>query len=259
MSVAIGMYFIGGMIVCADTNVVCGDGIVTSGDKLAGVECGDRTYVIANTGNDANASSMLAREILDDLSKSTTDRWHIEPTIKKRMKAWHSSYTQGSPPETSFILAANTGLQNRRLYLCEPPSTVRPKELGEPVAIGIGGKIVDPLIPSVITGAVPLRIALLQLAYLMYRAKRDNVYLRGSETDAMIVTTKGEVHMVTRGDMKDAEDLGPLIDNALQICFMGILGQTPFPAGTFLQAFQKIYQEGEDKCRAIQFRSLQGI
>jgi hypothetical protein len=259
MTIAIGAYFVGGMIVCADTNVVADDGIVTSGEKIEGHECGDRAYVIANSGYDANASSMLAKEIVSGLTKSTIDRWNIEPTVKETMKNWHSSYTQGKPPDTSFILAANTGRQNRRLYYCEPPSTVRPKQLGEPVAIGIGGRIVDPLIPSVITGAVPLKIALLQLAYLMYRAKRDNVYLRGSDTDAMILTTMGTIHVVHRGDMKEAEELGPLIDNALQICFMGVLGQTPFPTGTFLQTFQKIYQECEDRCRGLQFKSIKEL
>jgi hypothetical protein len=255
VTIAIGMYFMGGMIVCADTNIVSDDGIVISGGKLHGAECRNRTYVIANSGNDANASTMLAKEILDDLSNGATDQWNIEPIIKKRMMAWHASYTHGTPPATSFILAANTGLQHRQLYVCEPPSTVRAKQLGEAITIGIGGQIVDPLIPSVVTGAVPVKIALLQLAYLMYRAKRDQIFLRGSDTDAMVVTTDGKVLPVSRSDMKDAEEIGRLIDDALQICFMGMLGQTPFP-GTFLQAFQKIYQECEDKCREIEFRSL---
>jgi hypothetical protein len=260
MTVAIGMYFVGGMIVCADTNIVSDpDRIVTSGCKICGMQCGNGSYVIANASNDGNAGNMIASEILDALSKSSTDRWNIEPTIKATMQSWHSGYSQGYPPQMTFVLAANTGLQHRQIYICEAPNTVLKKHLGEAVAIGAGAQIVDPLIPFVITGAVPLKIALLQLAYLMYRAKRDHVFLRGSETDAMIVTTKGEVLPVSRSDMKEAEELGPLIDNALQVCFMGLLGQTPFPAGTFLQAFQKIYQECEDKCRGLQFRSIDGL
>lgn len=180
MTIAIGAYFVGGLIVSADTNVVATDGIVTSGKKVSGVEYGHSSFVIANAGDDGNAGDMLAGEILNALS-GDADIWKIEPTIKKVMKDWHSGYAQGNPPQLSFVLAASTGRQYRRLYFCEAPNTVLKKDLGQPVAIGAGARVVDPLLPSVIIGAVPVGTALLQVAYLMYRAKRDLVYIKGSE------------------------------------------------------------------------------
>jgi hypothetical protein len=208
MTIAIGAYCIGGLLVCADTNVVAyPDNTVTSGHKVAAVECGDRSYVIANASNDGNAGNMIAKEILDELSKSSTDRWNIEPTIKAAMQRWHSGYTQGNPPQVTFVLAANTGLQHRRLYYCEAPNTVLPKHLGEPVVIGGGAQVVEPLVPSVVTGAIPMRGALLQVAYLMYRAKRDHIYLRGSETDALVISSSGEVHWLPQEEMATAEAL----------------------------------------------------
>ncbi len=257
MTIAIGTYFVGGMIVCADTNVVSADGIVTSGSKVEGYEFPDKTYVIANSGNDANASSMLAKEILASLSKSTIDRWNIEPTIKKTMTKWHSSYTHGKQPEINFILAANTDRQNRRLYYCEPPNTVRPKQFGEPLAIGIGGMIIDPLIPSVITGAVPLRTALLQLAYLMYRAKRDHVYLKGSQTDAFIVRTNGNIYVVSRQDMGEAEAIGPELDHVLQVCLNQLIGGDPDGVNT--TGFREFFGECSNKYEALQFSSISDL
>jgi hypothetical protein len=257
MTIAIGAYFRGGMIVCADTNVVATDFVVTSGCKISARDCrnGD-SYVIANASDDGNAGNMLSQEILDALSRhSAVD---LEQTVKTTMGNWHSGYAQGTAPQMSFVLAAMIGTEHRRLYFCGAPNTVLPKPLGEPVVIGIGAQIVDPLIPSVITSAVPLRIALLQVAYLMYRAKRDHIYLRGSETDAMVLA-RGEVHEVNRGDMADAEKLGPEIDNTLHACFMGLIGQLKYPPdqqATINRIGETIYLACADKCEALEFRSI---
>ena len=123
MTVAIGMYCIGGVFVCADSHVVTQDGYVSSGYKLAGTECTIGSFVIANASNDGNAANMVAKEILKDLSIAS-DEWNIEPVIKGTMMAWHSGYVQGNPPSMQFILAARLGKMTRRLYFCEPPNTV---------------------------------------------------------------------------------------------------------------------------------------
>jgi len=47
MTVAIGAYYRHGIVVCADTNVVATDLIVTSGCKISGRTCNGRSYVIA--------------------------------------------------------------------------------------------------------------------------------------------------------------------------------------------------------------------
>jgi hypothetical protein len=62
----------------------------------------------------------------------------------------------------------------------------------------------------------------------MYRAKRHHIYLRGSQTDVMILT-RGRIHEVNRFDMEDAEKLGPEIDNTLKCYFMGLIGELKYP------------------------------
>jgi hypothetical protein len=138
MTVALGMYSIGSVFVCADDHVVSTDGFVTSGFKLHAIECVTGSFVIANAANDANAANMLAKEILNELAK-TAAGWAIEPAIKKTMTEWHSGYTQGSPPSIQFVLAARLGENTRRLYFCEPPNTVLLKPLNDWVATRSGG------------------------------------------------------------------------------------------------------------------------
>jgi hypothetical protein len=55
VTVALGMYSIGGVLVCADFHVVSTDGIVTDVFKLNGIKCGMGTFVIANVSSDGNA------------------------------------------------------------------------------------------------------------------------------------------------------------------------------------------------------------
>jgi hypothetical protein len=137
------------------------------------------SYVIANASEDGNAANMVAKEILDALARSATDRWNIEPDIKKTMKEWHAGYTQGKSPSMQFILASRTGIQNRGLYFCEPPNTVLRKHIDETVVIGLGAQVVEPLVSQVVLGPLGVREALIRAAYLMYRAKKEHVYLKG--------------------------------------------------------------------------------
>ena len=184
MTVAIGMYGIGGLFVCTDSHVVSSDGIVTSGFKLSGTECGNGTFVIGNAADDGNAATMLAQDILDSLEKS---KGQLGPAIKKTMKEWHSGYVHSKAPSVQFILAVRIAPQHRSLYFCEPPNTILRKSLDEVVVSGIGSQILDPLVPEVIRGPLYLKEALIRAAYLMYRAKKDHAFLKGSETDALIV------------------------------------------------------------------------
>jgi hypothetical protein len=258
MTVAIGAYFIGGLIVCADTNVVFGDGNVITGEKVSAVERGDASYAIANAGQDAHAGTMLAADILESLAKDSTDRFKIESTVKDRMKEWHSSYTQIQPPDTKFILAATAGLQFARLYFCEPPSTVT--RVHAPIAVGCGSRIVDPLLPSVLDGLCALRPTLLRVAYLMYRAKKDHINLAGSQTDVTVVSVRGECRCVERREMRDAEMLGPDFDFIFQQCCLGMLSQEPeADQERFIEIFKGAYIERARNAAAIKFPSLDGF
>lgn len=260
MSVALGMYSIGGVFVCADSHVVSTDGIVTSDFKLQGIECGIGTFVIGNAADDGNAANMVAKEILDALARCP-DKWMIEPVIKKPMTEWHAGYTQGKPPAMQFVLAARLGTATRRLYFCEPPNIVVPKSLNEWVVLGAGAQVLDVLIPEVILGPLYHREALIRAAYLMYRAKKEHVFLKGSETDTLLISgTTGKVYQPTREEMAKAEAVGPDIDFMLRYCHLGLLGTAPgSDQKEFLQSFKKMYLETRKKTDALQFESLKGI
>jgi hypothetical protein len=258
MTVAIGMFGIGGLFVCADSHVIASDGIVTSGYKLGGVEWRNGSYVIANASDDGNAANMVANEILAALGQDSTDRWNIEPAIKKTMKEWHSGYTQGEPPSMQFILASRTGMQNRGLYFCEPPNTVLRKHIDETIVIGLGAQVVEPLVSQVVLGPLSIREALIRAAYLMYRAKKEHVYLKGSQTDALVISeATGDILQVGREEMAEAEALGPDVDFMLRYCYLGLLGQ---PQGVgqkdFLKGMNKKYLEARKKADAIRFSFL---
>jgi hypothetical protein len=163
VTVALGMYSIGGVFVCADSNVVSTDGIVTVGFKLQGIECGAGTFVIANASSDGNAATMVAKEILDGLARCSNP-WTIEPAIKTPMSEWHSAYLQSDRPSMQFVLAARPGIATRRLYFCEPPNTVVQKSLNDWVVLGAGAQVLDVLIPEVIRGPLYHREALIRAA-----------------------------------------------------------------------------------------------
>lgn len=256
MTVAIGMYGIGGLFVCTDSHVVSSDGIVTSGFKLSGITCGNGSFVIGNAADDGNAATMLAQDILDALEKS---KGQLGPAVKKTMKEWHSGYVHSKAPSVQFILAVRIAPQHRSLYFCEPPYTVLRKSLDEAVVIGIGSQILDPLVPEVIRGPLYLKEALIRAAYLMYRAKKEHAFLKGSETDALIVYEhSGAIRQVSREDMKEAEALGPDVDFMLRYCYLGLLGQ---PQGLdqkgFLERFSEKYLEIRSKANQIRFPSLE--
>jgi hypothetical protein len=92
----------------------------------------------------------------------------------------------------------------------------------------------------------------------MYRAKRDHIYLRGSQTDVMILT-RGRIHEVNRFDMEDAEKLGPEIDNTLKCYFMGLIGELKYPPdqqATVNRISERVYLECAKKCDTLEFRSV---
>jgi len=113
----------------ADSHAVGTDGIVTSGYKLNAIQCTPGSFVIANASDDGNAATMVAKDILRRLERSS-DPWNIEVVIKDRMRDWHSGYKSSAPPSMQFILGARLGQMTRRIYFCEPPNMVVEKHLG---------------------------------------------------------------------------------------------------------------------------------
>lgn len=254
VTVAIGMYGVGGVFVCADSHVISGDGTVTWGTKVKGRGSSNGSFVIANAADDGNAADMLAEEILDAL---TNTRGELGASVKKTMKTWHAGYVHSKPPSIQFVLGVVVG-KSRGLYFCEPPNTVLLKNLDEHVAIGVGAEIIDPLAPEVIRGPLVLREALIRAAYLMYRAKKQHAFLKGSDTHALVVSTEtGEIRSVDVEETRAAEAIGPDVDFMLRYCYLGLLG-TPrnIDQTDFLKSFSHSYLEKRSKIDAVQFPSI---
>jgi hypothetical protein len=263
MTLAIGTYFfgeVGGMIVCADTNVVFGDDNVITGEKISAVELGNASFVIANAGNDADAGNMLSAEILEEISKRNADpkkdRFKFESTIKKVMKAWHSGYTQAEPPPTiEFILATTVGLQCPRLYYCKAPNTVTLKH--DSFALGCGSRIVDPLLPEVLIGRCPLIPTILQISYLMHRAKRQDRNLKDSGTDMIVVSTRGECRRLGRHETQRAEAVWPDFDRLVSQCLSAVsFGADADHVNYMNSVFPLMYSNCVKKSSALRFASL---
>ena len=84
------------------------------------------------------------------------------------------------------------------------------------IAIGRGSRAFDPLL-RFLTGAVEysfdLRMTLLRLAYLMYRAKKDEGSACGGDTHVIVVSNKGALAQIAPTEMAVAEVLASKIDD----------------------------------------------
>jgi hypothetical protein len=138
------------------------------------------------------------------------------------------------------------------------------KPFGDSCAIGIGAATLDFLLPEVVLGPLRLREALIRAAYLMYRAKKDHSYLKGSDTDVLVINeADGDIRQVTRLEMKVAEDVGPDIDFILRHCYLGLLGISPEQFSNeskeFLSNMNNKLSEVRRRADELSFPSLQGM
>src|SRR5450755_962524 len=150
MTIAIGTYFADGVILCADTKFVDDNGNISYGGKIEVLQASTaRTFAIAHASNDSNAATMLSGEILDSL-EHTTQFKDIGPSIKERMTRWMADYGQSTVPLLQFLVA---GIMHGQqfLYFCQPPNVVIQKYRLEPFPIGSAVKIVEALLPIVLT------------------------------------------------------------------------------------------------------------
>jgi hypothetical protein len=214
LTIAIGADYYGGIIVCADTKVVATDGATTADFKLAiGLGSQPKTVVIANAAEDGHAATMLAEEIIlaiGNVNMEQEEEWQI----KKVMTAWHNSYGAQQAPNLQFIVGTVSGNLDR-ILLCEPPATVLECH---PVAIGRGARAVESFL-HIPDGLVPhsasMRATLLRLAFLMYRAKKDEGSACGGDTHTAVIPKGGMFFLVPKEEMAAAEKLAAEIDELM--------------------------------------------
>jgi 20S proteasome alpha/beta subunit len=226
MTIAIGAEFEGGTIVCADTKIVATDGATSEGSKVM-LSVNDRkiAYAIANAAEDGNAASMMASEL--GSAACGSESWaEISQNLKRVMTEWYSGFGGAKPPVLQFILSYG-GLFNSGLYFCEPPNTVL--RVSHVIAIGRGSRPIEPMMHGLFW-PIPMfgvKEALLKVAYLMYRAKKDEGSACGGNTTAVVVTKEGSFAFVEGEEMEAAERLAAKIENNVEDFRNGMLSLLP--------------------------------
>jgi hypothetical protein len=227
MTIAIGMLCGGGgAIVAADRRRCHEDGSCIEEKKLFPFNGANIAFAIADASNDANAAQTLVRKIAKRLGTASVNGWgDIEPLIADAMTEWYEPFAQA--PTTHLIIPILLKGFGVQLFLCEPPNTVLPKADGY-VAAGIGASVTDPLAHSLF-GPHPMhsrhpQSVLRHITYLMYRAKKDNVWC-GGPTDAVYLDPKNETwEWVSVPDMKEAEESSFQLDLVLDTATSAMLG-----------------------------------
>jgi hypothetical protein len=246
MTIAIGTHFVDGVILCADTRLVDDKGGITYGSKIqqrGGIK--GNVFAIAHAANDSNAAAMLASEILDSV-EMCLDRQQIELIIKQHMTRWQSDYGQTSVPLLQFIFACSVG-QKAYLYFCRPPNIVIQKFPGASVAAGSAATIVETLIPFVLQQPVgnpsrDIESTLMKLAYLMRRAKNEDLYA-GGDTEVFVIKQTGQCACIWEEEMKDAEEFSAALDSLFRYCCYGFFTTRSLEEqNKFLERFNDLFR-----------------
>jgi 20S proteasome alpha/beta subunit len=207
MTIALGYLCSRGVVVAADTKVTIGTQLF-EGTKLTSVWGKSGNFGIANSSDDGNAAAALQAEIGQDLERaSLSDYRALSNLFKQRMTEWSDAFGQRTPPATQFIFGAKLMGDGPKLFFCEPPNTV--KEIDDYVATGSGATVTDPLYATFFDNNggshADVQVVLKRIAYLIYRAKKDDLY-SGKNTDCVVICDEQRgIIEVEREDFKTAE------------------------------------------------------
>jgi hypothetical protein len=149
------------------------------------------------------------------------------------MTRWQSDYAQSTVPVVQFLVACGSGLQPS-LYFCQPPNTVIRRYRLDPIAIGSANRSVESLLPFVLmhprdeddpdSMEMTAESTLLKLAYLMRRAKKEDLYA-GGDTDAVVVNSDEKLAMTRPAEMKEAEEFSEKLDFYFKYACYGLFSQ----------------------------------
>jgi hypothetical protein len=277
MTIALGAICAGGLIVAADTNVVLDDGSRSETMKVDTVLGPTGSYVIANATTDGNAAKTLVNHLKADLKKNDLREPGIDPLdvlegmIADRMTRWANDFVK--PPSVQLILGAfvnehepddiSTIGGGVALYFCEPPNTVlRKLEIGDDigyVAIGSGAAITDPLFKTLfpITIKSP-RTRLIEVSYLMYKAKKHNAMCAGKTTAVFLKAEHSEAIRINPLSMASAEELGGRLDFLLLGTGTAVTSMSEAAVRDYVTAFGNIVVTLGNNFRELKIISLSG-
>ena len=262
MTIAIGTHFAQGVILCADTKFVDDNGGISYGSKLEYRE-GRRGNVvaIAHAANDSNAAKMLSTEILASVT-DCHDQADLETAIKQTMTQWQADYGQSPVPFQQFIVVFSLAGKTH-VYLCQPPNIVIPALPGRSAVAGSAVKIVETLLPVVLDKSSEknrwwdAESTLLKLAYLMKRAKSEDLYA-GGDTEAIVIKNNGSYALTWPEEMKDAEQFSEALDSLFCYCCHGFFSmRSTEDQNIFLERFSELFHRHlKDASESVFYQTL---
>jgi hypothetical protein len=271
MTIAIGMLCDEGLIIAADTQLAMTDGSTREGIKVHQAIADTGIYVTANATDDGNAANTLIPDILTDLQNDDPKSFaHVEKTVRASMAEWAERYRQGNP-YIQIILGVylNRPRQKNvrtgggiRLYYCEPPNTmvsVDRDDVSEGyVGIGAGANVTDPIYRMLFSEESSAYTGLYEIAYLMYRAKKDAATACGGKTNAILLKNEFIPPLwVDPSCMKIAEDDGRMLDYCLQMATCTVMAETD-EAAEKLWDILKPTMTGQKRFRSHRFLTESG-
>jgi len=209
--------------------------------------------------------AMLAGKMLNAL-ESVTRQNQIESAIKEQMTSWQSDFAQTSVPLLQFLVACVVQRQ-QSLYFCQPPNIVTQKYRLEPATIG--ATTVESLVPFVLMHPrdeddpdsleMTAESTLLKIAYLMRRAKKENLYV-GGDTDAVVLYRDGRLAETKRPEMKQAEEFSEKLDFYFKYACYGLFSQqSEEEQKAFMDRFTSLYLRDAKAASRLWFPSLEDL
>ena len=203
MTIALGYLCHRGVVIAADTAIVIPPSQLMEGTKLTPIWGRAGNFAIANSSEDGNATATLEAEFINDLeSVEIRDYRQLSGIFKLRMTEWSEDFGARTPPNMQFIVGAKLLGKGPKLFFCEAPNTVR--EMDDYVAAGSGAGVTDPLYATLFGNNggenTDVQVVLRRVSYLIYRAKKDDVYC-GKRTDCVVVSD--EYHGVVEVEQND--------------------------------------------------------
>lgn len=247
MTIGIGMFCQGGLVVAADTQMTYSDGTTHNRSKIKSLSAATGAYVIAYSCLDINHAEALANEILTDLNLSDPKSFiGVEEIVKNRLKQWAEMPTlRDDRPYIAFILGCRLDPTPNNsdclgLYLFESSGIVLRKTIEDShgyVAIGAGAVVTDPLFRMLFGSLVHPRVCLAQMSYLMYRAKKDCRGACGGETDAVLLRTDDPEPAWVEGMIWAEQKYGGALDGMLSRLTEKIMSRNGFDDRTRFMDF----------------------
>ena len=269
MTFAVGMLSFGGLIVAADTQLTRPDGTTDYASKVKAGLTGNGSYVLAYSAEETNAADSLLDRIADELTiRDFTSLSEFKDRMRDAMKDWASQYTvPGDQPfimliAGAFVKEIGANPKDIGLFLCGPPGAVVQKTQENSsgyVCSGAGGIISDPLFKVLFARPASSQVRLAQIAYLMYRVKKDCAGACGGETDAVFLPFEHSKPLwIHPRSFKQAEDRGWIIDEALAAAAGAAIPEATYDGRKSLQTILDDIQRLKAGPQDIDFQVLGG-